>query len=307
MNTTNNTYRGRFAPSPTGQLHFGSLLAAISSYLQAKSQQGQWLLRIENVDKTREVSGSATNILSTLESLGFEWHGKVIYQSQQTDYYAAYLQTLIDKELVYACDCSRSKLKQNTSNAGVYPGYCRNKTLPLNNSHALRCRVSSETVLINDQVQSAFSANLKDDCGDFIIKRRDQFFAYQLAVVADDHQQGITDIIRGADLLSSTPQQIYLQQQLGFSQPSYGHIPVAMHANGLKLSKSHQDLALDRHNPVAILYQALVFLDQSPPDELARVSLSEFWQWAIEHWQINHILKQHEKVFTLDLAFNDTL
>ncbi|MDH5423987.1 MAG: tRNA glutamyl-Q(34) synthetase GluQRS [Gammaproteobacteria bacterium] len=307
MNLTNNEYRGRFAPSPSGQLHFGSLVAAISSYLQAKSQQGQWLLRIEDVDQTREVAGSASHILSTLDKLGFEWDGSIIYQSQQTARYAEYLQTLIDKDLIYACDCSRSKLKQNSSAAAIYPGNCRLKKHPLTSPHALRCRVSTESLFIKDQIQPAFSVNLQDDCGDFIIKRRDQFFAYQLAVVVDDHEQCITDIIRGADLLSSTPQQIYLQKQLGFSQPSYGHIPVAMHQTGLKLSKSHQDLALGHYNPLAVMQQALVFLNQSPPAELAHVSLSEFWQWAINNWHLSDIPRLAEKAFTLDIPFTDTL
>lgn len=295
----NNNYRGRFAPSPTGELHFGSLVAAVGSYLQAKSQQGQWLVRIEDVDQTRTVANSARQILQTLEKLGFEWDESVIYQSHRTEIYHSYLQQLENKHLVYPCDCSRNKLKQEISNKGIYPGYCREKNSTMTPPYALRCKTGTETVTIHDQIQSQQSVSLQKDCGDFIIKRRDQFIAYHLAVVVDDAEQGITDIIRGADLLSSTPQQIYLQQKLELATPNYGHLPVAMHHNGRKLSKSHQDLALNTSQPSEVLTQAMVFLGQSPPEYLSQSTLLDFWDWAIQNWDLSQVKSSQEITFNL--------
>ena len=298
MTQAKRPYKGRFAPSPSGELHFGSLVAAMGSYLQAQSQQGQWLVRIEDVDQSRTVPHSADNILSTLERFGFEWDEAVIYQSQRTEQYHFYLQKLIDKKLAYACDCSRNKLRQNNT-TGIYPGYCRQKSIPATSAHALRCLTTPESIKFDDQIQGHYSVNLENECGDFIVKRRDGFFAYQLAVVIDDAEQGTTDIIRGTDLLSSTPQQIYLQQQLGFTTPDYGHLPVVMHDNGKKLSKSHQNLPLDCQQPVEILSKALLFLNQSPPKSLAQSSLNDFWQWAIQNWDINRIQATQEIRFNL--------
>lgn len=286
------SYRGRFAPSPTGELHFGSLIAALGSYLQAKSQQGQWLIRIEDIDETRTVPQSDSHILSTLDNFGFEWDQTVIYQSQRKELYQHYLQQLTAKQLVYACDCSRAKLKKkliNSPRSGVYPGICRNKKLKPGKETALRCLAQTQKIEFNDQVQGTYSVDLAEDCGDFIIKRRDGFFAYQLVVAIDDAEQGITDIVRGADLLSATPQQIYLQQQLDLPHPSYAHLPVAMHSNGQKLSKSHQDLPIHEHSAVEILCTALEFLNQSPIDELYSSSLDDFWIWAIENWNLQRV------------------
>ena len=294
------SYKGRFAPSPTGELHFGSLLAALSSYLDAKKQKGLWLVRIEDLDLTRVQANSAKHILKTLEDFGFEWDENVIYQSERNDLYECNLRYLKSENLIYACDCSRNKLKQQLS-FPVYPGTCRDKRSTPTTPYALRCKTPPLRISINDQIQGQYSVNLNHDCGDFIVKRRDNLFAYHLAVVSDDAEQGITDIVRGADLLTSTPQQAYLQQQLNLSQPVYSHIPIAMHKNGLKLSKSHQDLPIRLHNPVEIMNQALIFLNQNPPEELSKSSLNEFWQWAIENWKIEKIENQIEKVFSLDL------
>lgn len=291
------TYKGRFAPSPSGKLHFGSLVAAMGSYLQAKSQQGLWLVRIEDIDQTRTVSHSADHILSTLDSFGFEWDEEVIYQSPRTELYQDYLQKLKERDLIYACDCSRNKLRLDKS-GGVYPGHCREKTI-IAPPHALRCLTTAESILFDDLIQGAYSVNLELECGDFIVKRRDNFFAYQLAVVVDDAEQGITDVIRGADLLSSTPQQIYLQQHLGLNTPDYGHLPIVMHDNGRKLSKSHQDLSLERQNDIEIMTKALIFLNQSPPKYLSLASHKEFWQWAIQNWDISRIKPTQQISFNI--------
>lgn len=302
MKQPTNTYKGRFAPSPTGELHFGSLIAALGSYLQAKSQHGQWLVRIEDVDQTRTVPSSDQHILATLDDFGFEWDGDVVYQSQRTALYESYLEQLSSKGLVYPCDCSRSKLKStniNPSSPNVYPGYCRTKTEPVTTPNALRCITNAENITFQDRVQGQYNANLKNECGDFIIRRRDGFIAYHLAVVIDDAEQGITDIVRGADLLSSTPAHIYLQQQLGLPHPEYAHLPIAMHDNGQKLSKSHQDLPVHQQSPTDILCSALIFLNQSPPDDLHVSSLEEFWKWAISNWDINKVSQSLEIKFGL--------
>ncbi|MDH5425416.1 MAG: tRNA glutamyl-Q(34) synthetase GluQRS [Gammaproteobacteria bacterium] len=298
MTKAKHQYRGRFAPSPSGKLHFGSLVAAMGSYLQAKSQQGQWLVRIEDIDQTRTIPGSADLILSTLDKLGFEWDKEVLYQSNRTEHYQYYLQQLKEKGLIYACDCSRSKLRLETSSP-VYSGHCRKKTISASSPRALRCLTTTETVIFNDKIQGTYSVDIERECGDFIVKRRDGFFAYQLAVVVDDAEQGISEVIRGADLLSSTPQQIYLQQQLGFTTSAYGHLPIAMYDNGRKLSKSHQDLSLEQQSTVEIMTKALTFLNQSPPQDLALAPLHEFWQWALQHWDIDSIKASQQASFNI--------
>jgi len=302
MNKSTPAYKGRFAPSPTGDLHFGSLIAAVGSYLEAKSKNGQWLVRIEDVDQTRTIPQSDKKILSTLEHFGFEWDGEVVYQSQRTALYEAYLDQLSSNQLTYPCDCSRSKLKQTEDNdtlPGVYPRYCRKRDKPVTTPYAIRCLTNPGKISFYDQIQGLFSVNLEKECGDFIIKRRDGFIAYHLAVVADDAEQGITDIVRGADLLSSTPQHLYLQQQLGLAQPSYSHLPVAMHDNGQKLSKSHQDLAIQYCSPVKLISSALEFLNQSPPQSLHNATLDEFWHWAVLNWDLNKVTKSREIRFNL--------
>jgi len=297
-------YRGRFAPSPSGELHFGSLIAAVASYLQARAHKGEWLVRIEDIDEARTVKHSDQHILQALELFGFEWDGDIIYQSQRKSLYQDYLDALIENKQVFACDCTRSQLRQKAErqnpdlvfNPAVYPGICRNKALSLTKPLSLRCLTSTTNICFNDQVQGDYQVNLAQDCGDFIIKRRDGFFAYQLVVVIDDAEQGITDIVRGADLLSSTPQQIYLQQLLSLTPVSYTHLPVAMQKNGSKLSKSHQDLAIRKQIPAEILHSVLIYLQQSPPPELASSRVSEIWQWAFENWNIGKIRPRREIV-----------
>jgi len=295
-------YRGRFAPSPTGELHFGSLIAATASYLQARVNKGEWLVRIEDIDEIRTIAHSDLHILQALEQLGFEWDGDLIYQSQRKSLYQDYLDSLIEAKQVFACDCTRRQLRQKAEQQNldlavypaVYPGICRNKSLPLTAQLAQRCLTTSTDIRFIDQVQGNYEVNLAQDCGDFIVKRRDGFFAYQLVVVIDDAEQGITDIVRGADLLSSTPQQIYLQQLLNLAPVNYAHLPVAMQKNGNKLSKSHQDLAVRHQNPAEILCSVLTYLQQSPPPELALSKVNEIWQWAFENWEISKISPRRE-------------
>ena len=293
---TQTPYRGRFAPSPTGDLHFGTLLAAGGSYLQARSHDGEWLLRIEDVDTTRCVPGAADALLRALDSFGFEWQGEVAYQSRRTDLYESALEILLRKELVYPCTCSRKQLAEEGDNSHpsqVYAGYCRHRHLPLAEEHALRVRVEDRTIDFEDQVIGHYQQQLNHECGDFVIKRKDGLFAYQLAVVVDDAEQGVTDVVRGVDLLDSTPRQIYLQQQLGYAQPGYLHLPLLLDAQGQKLGKSTGAATLDLAHAVAHLHRALELLGLRPPAELTRDSLSQLWQWAIEHWDIELIPKQN--------------
>jgi glutamyl-Q tRNA(Asp) synthetase len=289
-------YRGRFAPSPTGDLHFGTLLAAVGSYLQARSQKGEWLMRIEDVDTTRRVPGAADALLRALEGFGFEWQGAVVYQSQRTDLYESILDILAKKDLIYPCVCSRKQLAEEGDNnhpSQVYAGYCRQRHLPLAEEHALRMRVEDRIISFDDQVIGRYQQPLASECGDFVIKRKDGLFAYQLAVVVDDAQQGVTEVVRGVDLLDSTPRQIYLQQQLCYAQPDYLHLPLLIDEHGHKLGKSTGAAALDLAQPVLHLHSALALLGQQPPTELARDDLNRLWLWAIEHWDIKRIPKHN--------------
>ena len=287
---TKSIYRGRFAPSPTGELHLGTLLAAVGSYLQARSQNGEWLMRIEDVDTTRRVDGASDQLLRVLESFGFEWDDEVIYQSQRTELYQAALEELSKKDLIYPCTCSR---KQLSDEGAVYAGHCRHRHLPLNEDHALRIRVQNQRINFDDRVIGEYHQQLSNECGDFVIKRKDGLFAYQLAVVVDDAEQGINEVVRGVDLLDSTPRQIYLQQQLGYAQPEYLHLPLLIDEQGHKLGKSTGAAALDLKHPVTSLHAALTLLGQQPPKELARDNLKALWQWAFNHWNIQLIPKQN--------------
>jgi len=284
---THANYIGRFAPSPTGPVHFGTLVAATGSYLQAKSNQGRWLIRMEDVDVLRNVEGADSDILFTLESMGFEWDGQVLYQTAQTDYYNEVLQQLITQSLVFPCLCSRKQLA--ASAATVYPGTCRNRRLPEKNAHSLRVIVQDIDIKFNDRVMGPYAQNLGQQCGDFIIKRRDGLFAYQLAVVVDDALQNISEIVRGADLLDSTPRQIYLQQQLGYPTPEYCHLPLAVDSSGNKISKCTGASKVDLSRKPQLLVSVLGFLGQKPPQELARSSVNDIWNWAIANWDITQV------------------
>ncbi|MDX9952048.1 MAG: tRNA glutamyl-Q(34) synthetase GluQRS, partial [Methylophilaceae bacterium] len=241
-------YRGRFAPSPTGPLHFGSLVAALASYLEARQQQGEWLLRMEDLDTPRNMPGAADAILRSLEAFGFEWDGPVVYQSERHDLYAAALARLQEDGLVYPCGCTRKEIADSAIHGiegAIYPGTCRSGLPPGKTARAWRIRAENRTIGFDDAIQGHVAQNLARDIGDFVLKRADGFYAYQLAVVVDDADQGITHVVRGADLLDSTPRQIYLQQVLGLPAMHYAHIPVVLNAQGEKLSKQTQAAAVD--------------------------------------------------------------
>ena len=280
-------YIGRYAPSPTGPLHFGSLVAAAGSYLDARAHGGRWLLRMEDLDPPREMPGAADGILRTLEAFGFEWDGEVLYQSRRHDAYAAATAALLAAGAAFPCACSRNEIADSGLHGlegPIYPGTCRHGLPPAREARAVRVRVPDETLTFDDVLQGDVRQNLAKDIGDFIIRRADGCYAYQLAVVVDDAFQGVTDVIRGADLLLSTPRQLFLQRLLRLPQPRYLHLPVAMNPAGEKLSKQTQARPLGGQNPGSLLWLALVFLRQQPPEALKTASIGEIWPWALSHW-----------------------
>lgn len=287
------TYRGRFAPSPTGPLHLGSLIAATFSYLQARKAQGQWLLRIEDLDLPRTVPGSADHIQRTLEAFGLTWDEPIIFQSQRTEAYEQALQFLIDQQQSYPCSCTRSELQAlqrsdlRDHDELRYPGLCRHGPMHAQGPFAWRFRVPAQPICFTDALQGMQCLNLADSIGDFVIKRRDGWFAYQLAVVVDDAAQGITEVVRGIDLLSNTPRQIALQHALHLPTPTYLHLPVVTDATGHKLSKSTAATSVDNTRTGPTLWHVLSLLLQCPPPALQTATLNTLWQWAIEHWNPN--------------------
>ncbi len=351
-------YRGRFAPSPTGPLHFGSLVAAVGSYLDAKHHQGKWLVRIEDLDTPRTVKGAADDILRTLEAFGLYWDEAVLYQSQRTDAYEEALQELLAIDAIYPCACTRKEIADSALHGiegQIYPGTCRNgipagregRAWRVRTDHRLlppcrgkvgmgveqwRSQVSTpslalkellairlspqagkslvislqgggdisakglfglnnkEIIQFDDALQGRIIQHLENEIGDFVVKRADGLFAYQLAVVADDAFQSISHVVRGSDLLSSTPRQIYLQRLLGLTTPAYMHLPVAVNAQGEKLSKQTLASPVDVHNVSGTLWRALEFLCQEPPAELASYK-TEILDWAIAHWDKDKLKK----------------
>jgi len=264
------SYRGRFAPSPSGPLHFGSLVAALASWLDARAAGGEWFVRMEDVDAPRSVTGADDAILRALEAFGLHWDGPVVRQSQRTALYAAALERLRERGLVYRCKCSRKEIADSAMasvegiESVVYPGTCRSRALGIDVDGADRVLASAEPITFTDRIQGPVSQRLAQDIGDFVLKRRDGLFAYQLAVVVDDADQGITDVVRGADLLLSTPRQVFLQRLLGYPALRYAHIPVATHA-GQKLSKQNRAPALDARAATQLLSEGLAFLGQPVP------------------------------------------
>lgn len=292
IDTTPPRYRGRFAPSPTGPLHFGSLVAAMGSYLEAKSCRGEWLVRIENIDSPREVTGAAKEILDTLEALGMEWDGEVVYQDQRHEAYQAALTMLEQRSMVYPCTCSRKEIADSGiihREAGAYPGTCRAGLSDYRNSASLRVRTHDDPIEFKDALLGPVRQQLTSTTGDFVLRRADGIYTYQLAVVVDDAAQGITHVVRGSDLLDSTPRQIYLQHLLGYSTPTYMHLPLVTNTQGKKLSKQTRAAAIDLSNPVAQLVSALEFLGQNPPAEMVESSLASLWQWSLANWSLQRI------------------
>ncbi len=279
---------GRFAPSPTGPLHLGSLLAAVGSYLDARANGVRWLVRIEDLDTPRIVPGCADEQLRTLEAFGFEWDGAVLYQSTRREAYRAALATLAANGRTFACSCSRRELAGTGAGAGAgddapgYPGTCRNGPAKPG-STAVRFRVSDAPIHFDDIFQGPRDFDLTT-CGDVVIERRDGITSYQLAVVVDDEFQGVTRVVRGADLLASTPWQIDLQAALSMARPIYGHLPLLLEPDGAKLSKSRRAVPLDSTQVTKGLITTLTLLSQPPPPDLVHSTAKEVWKWALEHW-----------------------
>jgi glutamyl-Q tRNA(Asp) synthetase len=274
---------GRFAPSPTGDLHFGSLLAAVASYLQSKQSGGKWLVRVEDIDPPREVAGSAAGIIQELSRFGMIADDPVLFQSQRIQAYHLACRRLLESGQAYWCGCSRSDLPLS----GIYPGTCRNGIPRGRKPRSIRIRVDTRTIQFHDRVQGEQSDKLEDSVGDFVIRRADGLFAYQLAVVVDDAFQNITEVVRGADLLDSTARQIHLQNCLGLPTPSYAHVPVAVMPDGLKLSKSTRSDPIRCEAPATALRLALAFLGHSAP----RRNLAGIWDWAFRNWSLDRVPK----------------
>ena len=292
--TSSVVYRGRFAPTPTGSLHFGSLVAAVGSYLQARHHEGYWQLRFDDLDQARNRPGASESILRSLQDYGFEWDGEVYYQLQHIEDYQFALDALLERGLSYRCQCSRKSLQRAMleQNLRVYPGHCRHLQLEDPNT-AIRMKVAAKQINFCDGLQGDFGQQLDTDVGDFIIRRSDRIIAYQLAIVVDDHTQKISEVVRGADLLDNTPRQIYLQQCLGYDTPTYVHLPLAFNNSGQKLSKQTHAKPIETTNISATLYKALTFLGQEPPAELQFEKPPEIWRWAIAHWKIENIPATH--------------
>ncbi len=284
-------YRGRFAPSPSGPLHFGSLLAATASYLQARQQQGEWWLRIEDIDPPREVKGASQQIIDTLALYGFEWDN-LTYQSQRLALYQGYLEKLQQASLTYPCACSRKEIQQfnaqQSKPAGLYPGTCRSG-LNGKMARSIRIKITAPIQTLHDTIQGSQTSDLSRTTGDFILKRADGLFSYQLAVAIDDSTQGMTQIVRGYDLHASSFCQQYIQQVLGLDSPDYAHIPVAVTPDGIKLSKQSAAQDIATQPPRQVLWQALTILGQQPPANLKTQSLKHLWQWGFANWNLSSV------------------
>ena len=292
MNVDSGRVVGRFAPSPTGPLHFGSIVAAVGSCLAARSAGGRWLLRIEDVDAPRAVPGAAEGILRTLARFGFEWDGPVVWQSRRTAAYRDAFERLRAAGQVFGCACTRREMADSAlarDGTRRYPGTCREGLPAGREARAWRLRVAPGAVRFDDAVQGPVAEDVAADVGDFVLLRADGLFAYQLAVVVDDAEAGVTEVVRGADLLDSTPRQILLQRLLGYPTPRYAHLPVAGNAAGEKLSKQTLARAVDDARPQQVLVDALSFLGQAPPDGLAEAELDALWAWARAHWSMARV------------------
>lgn len=278
-------YVGRFAPSPSGPLHFGSLVAALASYLDARAHCGLWLLRIDDLDPPREASGASAKIISALRDHGLQWDGEICWQRHRHEAYALALQSLQNQQQVYFCDCTRAML---AAGHGRYPGRCRKRGLSGNTPSACRVWLDDRKIRFDDLFQGPQSCCPLQESGDFVVRRKDGLFAYQLAVVVDDAASNITHIIRGADLLDSCSRQIYLQQLLGLDTPSYGHVPVASNIDGQKLSKQNLAQEINRHDAMDNLLAALRFLGQAlPPEPLP--TPSALLRWTAKHWRRDRV------------------
>lgn len=294
------SYRGRFAPSPSGHLHFGSLITALASFLDAKKNNGTWLVRIEDIDPPREKIGASEHILKTLEAFGLHWDETVLFQSKQSDYYLQVIEELFKEGHCYYCSCTRKQIK---TIGGIYQGHCRSLNIEKSNS-AIRVINNHGIYQYHDLIQGNIKCDQALAEEDFIIFRKDGLFAYQLAVVADDIYQNISHVIRGCDLLEPTARQLSFYPlleniqlnsfQLKNSPPTFGHIPLVVTEQGYKLSKQNKAPAIDNSNPQPALMAALTLLGQQPPKELISENVNEIIKWAINHWQIDMVPKKRE-------------
>lgn len=285
---------GRFAPSPTGPLHFGSLVTAVGSFCLARQGGGRWLLRMEDLDTPRVVPGAADDILRTLEVMGLVWDGEVVWQSRRTQAYEAALDRLRERGLVFACGCSRQEILASAPHPGeegpLYPGTCRSGLAAGRRPRALRIRVPDEVIRFADGLCGPVQQCLASAVGDFVLRRADGLFAYQLAVVVDDAASGVNQVVRGADLLSSTPRQIFLHTCLGYPLPRYVHLPLVMAADGEKLSKRHGAVAVGSpQEGGAWLWRALHFLGQDVPQELKFALPREVLEWGVAHFALDRV------------------
>ncbi|NBC14685.1 MAG: tRNA glutamyl-Q(34) synthetase GluQRS [Gammaproteobacteria bacterium] len=283
--------RGRFAPSPTGPLHFGSLVAAVGSFADARAAGGEWLVRMEDLDRPREVPGAADDILRTLEACGLCWDGTVAYQSRRTALYTGAIEQLEALGRVYPCGCTRREIGLGGlpgAEGPIYPGTCRQGLAPGRAPRSLRLRADGPEIGFVDRIHGPQRQDVASAVGDFVLRRADGLHAYQLAVVVDDAAQGITDIVRGADLLLSTPRQLRLQACLGLPQPTYAHLPLVLDRNGRKLSKSRVDLPVSAADPLPALLRAWAVLGQAPPPA-APEDVPAFWDWALTHWDLSRV------------------
>jgi glutamyl-Q tRNA(Asp) synthetase len=285
-------YVGRFAPSPTGPLHLGSLYTALASYLDARTRRGLWLLRIDDIDTPRNVPGAADSILATLDAYGLHWDGLVYYESQHSADYEQALSALQRSGLLYPCTCSRKTLAERAGRHDIYPGICRSRTaFPTDRPYALRVKSDGRDIGFDDRLQGSICQSLAEEHGDFILKRKEGIVSYQLACVIDDHLQGVTHVVRGFDLVDSTPKQIYLQQLLGLPTPSYLHVPLIIDSHGYKLSKQTLAEAVTMQNTSAVMFRLLELLKQEPPVGLKEAACSEMLEWVVQNWNPEPLIK----------------
>ena len=287
-------YRGRFAPSPTGDLHFGSLVAAVGSFADARAHGGLWLVRMEDLDLARQVKGAADSILRALDAFGLTWDGPVLYQRTRREAYEEALERLHRLELAFPCGCSRQEVAaagQAGAEGPVYPGTCRGGLPRGRRPRAIRVRTESPPIGFQDRIQGFRTQDIAREVGDFVVRRADGIPAYQLAVVVDDAFQGVNQVVRGADLAGSAPRQMLLQRYLGLPAPSYAHLPLALDERGNKLSKSCAAAPVDPRDPLPSLMQAWSFLGQIPMEE-PPTGTEEFWRQALGSWEIARVPRQ---------------
>ena len=289
-------YRGRFAPTSSGKLHFGSLVTAVASYSDAIYHNGEWLLRIDDIDEGRARPKFVDSILVILEKFGFEWSGKPTYQTERKEIYESTVKLLLNKNLAFPCGCSRKEIGSATpsffNEKMIYPGTCANGLGAGKEPKSVRVRVEDKRIIFEDRFAGPMSQNISKSVGDFVIQRADGLTAYQLAVVIDDHLDNITHVLRGADLLSSTPRQLFLQELLDYSHPTYGHIPLVVDSFGKKLSKSNGVDDIFTENMCDLLLAAWNFLGQKKPDESIKTA-SDFWLNAKQSWQPTTVYTPH--------------